>query len=178
MPALWDSKVTFVSVSQFLGVSLVLPLSICLCTLCNSTSYYLIWGKKKKEKKKKRGSKKKKKNTKPPVDSKLVQRVLLVFLDATGRGGLGFAFLPTVLTGWDQVWVGISPFVLSQVLHEVPGSIQPLNLWVPSMSQSQAQCPRQAEPVSGCAAEISLRARQPLLESSLQSSCLPFLTST
>ena len=51
MPALWDSKMTFVSVSQFWGVSLVFPLLICLWTLGNSTSYCLTWGKKIKGKK-------------------------------------------------------------------------------------------------------------------------------
>ena len=94
MPALWDSKVTFVSLSQFWGVILVLPLWICLWTLCNSTSYCLTWGKKKKEKK--RGMKK----NKPPADFKPVQRVLLVFLDATGRAGLGFTFLPSYGFEW------------------------------------------------------------------------------
>ena len=37
----------------------------------------------------------KKDNNKPPDDFKPVQQVLLVFLDATGRGGLGFTFLPS-----------------------------------------------------------------------------------
>ena len=46
MPALWDTKVTFVCFSV-LGVSIVLPLSICLWTLCNSASYHLTWKKKK-----------------------------------------------------------------------------------------------------------------------------------
>ena len=50
MPALWENKVTFVSVSQFFGLSHVLLLSICLWTLCNSMSYCLTWGKKKKRK--------------------------------------------------------------------------------------------------------------------------------
>ena len=58
MPALWDSKMTFVLVSLFLGISLVLPFSICLWTLRNSTSYYLTWGTKKS--KNKRGTKMKK----------------------------------------------------------------------------------------------------------------------
>ena len=57
MPALWASKVTFVSV---LGVSLVLPLLICLWTLHNSMSYCLTWGKKKKREKERESKKKKK----------------------------------------------------------------------------------------------------------------------
>ena len=72
---------------SILGVSLVLPLWICLWTLGNSRSYCLTWGKKKKE----RGTKKNK--SKPLADFKPVHQVLLVFLDATGRGGLGFTFL-------------------------------------------------------------------------------------
>ena len=44
--------------------------------------------------------KKKEDNNKPPADFKPVQRVLLVFLDATGRGGLGFAFLPSCGFEW------------------------------------------------------------------------------
>ena len=74
---------------SILGVSLVLPLWICLWTLLNSMSYCLTWGKKKKE----RGTKKNK--SKPLADFKPVHQVLLVFLDATGRGGLVFAFLPS-----------------------------------------------------------------------------------
>ena len=54
-------------------------------------------GEEKKRKKKDRGKKK----NKPPADFKLVERVLLVFLDATGRGGLGFAFLPSY--GFERV---------------------------------------------------------------------------
>ena len=86
MPVLWDSKVKFVCFSV-LGVSLVLPLWICLWTFHNSISYCLAWGKKKE---KERGKKK----NKPPADFKPGERVLLVFLDDTGRGGLGLAFLP------------------------------------------------------------------------------------
>ena len=50
MPPLWDNKVTFVSVCQFWGFSLVLPFLTCLClwTFCNSRSYCLTWRKKKK----------------------------------------------------------------------------------------------------------------------------------
>ena len=64
MPALWDSKMTFVLVSLFLGISLVLPFSICLWTLRNSKSYCLTWGKKEKKRGRggKRGSERKKKS--------------------------------------------------------------------------------------------------------------------
>ena len=46
------------------------------------------------EKKRKRKRKRKKeRNKKPPADFKPTEGVLLVFLDTTGRGGLGFTFL-------------------------------------------------------------------------------------
>ena len=70
---------------SILGVSLMLPLLICLWTLHNSTSYCLTWGKEKNQ----RGKKKISLLLKP------VEHVLLVLLDATGRGGLGFTFLPS-----------------------------------------------------------------------------------
>ena len=58
-------------------------------------------GEEKKREKRERGSKNKKKDNKPPADFKPVQRVLLVFLDATGRGGWALLFsLPLVLRGW------------------------------------------------------------------------------
>ena len=65
----------------------MIPLWICLWTLNNSMSYCLTW----EEEKKDRGKKK----NKLPADFKPIQQVLLVFLDATGRGELGFAFLPS-----------------------------------------------------------------------------------
>ena len=100
MTAVWDSNVTFVCF-LVLGASLVLPTLTCLWTLCNSMPYYLTWGKKKK-----RGSKEKKSNIKPSADFKPVQRVLLVFLDATERGGLGFAFLPSYSFERMETWSG------------------------------------------------------------------------
>ena len=88
----------------------MLPLLICVWTHCNSPSYHLTCKKKKKKKKGKGGSRKradtkrkrkKKDNNKPPADFKPVQQVLLVFLDATGRGGWTSLFsLPLVLRGW------------------------------------------------------------------------------
>ena len=59
-------------------------------------SYCLTWGKKKKGEKKREDPKRKKiDNNKPSADFKPVQRVLLVFLDVTGRGELRFTFLPS-----------------------------------------------------------------------------------
>ena len=84
MPVLWDSKVKFCQFLSFWG-SLVLPLWFCVWTFHNFISYCLTWGKKKKGKEKK----------KPPADFNPVERVLLVFLIATGRGDLAFAFLPS-----------------------------------------------------------------------------------
>ena len=71
------------------GVSLVFPLWICYWTFHSSRSYCLTWGKKYLKRKRKERKKK------PPADFKPTKQVLLVFLDATGRGGLGFAFLPS-----------------------------------------------------------------------------------
>ena len=44
---------------------------------------------------KKKNKKESNEKKKPPMDFKSVERVLLFFLDATERGGLGFAFLPS-----------------------------------------------------------------------------------
>ena len=55
------------------------------------------------DKRKKSGEKKKgMKKNKPPADFKPLQWVLLVFIDATGRGGLATSLysLPIVLWGW------------------------------------------------------------------------------
>ena len=130
MPALWENKVTFVSVSQFFGLSHVLLLSICLWTLCNSMSYCLTWGKKN-EKEKKREDQRRKENNKSPAVFKLVQGVFLVFLDATGRWALGFAFLPSY--GFERMgtrsglqfpglcWPRSSVSFQAQINHSVSG---------------------------------------------------------
>ena len=56
---------------------------------------------KKKGKKREDPKRKKKDNNKPFADFEPVQQVLLVFLDATGRGGWASLFsLPLVLRGW------------------------------------------------------------------------------
>ena len=64
----------------------MVPLWICLWTFHNSMTYFLTWGKKRKEREKKK--------KKPPANFKSLERVPLVFLDATGWGGLVFTFLP------------------------------------------------------------------------------------
>ena len=100
MPAVWDSKVTFVCFS-ILGVSLVLSLWICLWTLHNSKSYCLTWGKKKNEKSKRE----RKGEKKPPADFKPGQRVLLVFLLPQEEGSwTPLLSLPMVLRGWEPGW--------------------------------------------------------------------------
>ena len=154
----------------------MLPLLICLWIISNSRSYCLTWGKKKKERDPKR------KENKPPAGFKPVQRVLLVVLDATGRGRLGFAFLLSY--GFERMGTKSGP-QYSQLPSLQPRSSmnrhQTLSLWALSVSQSQALSPRQAGhmwfcsafSLYACAAEITLRVSQPLLESSLQSSCPP-----
>ena len=85
-----------------MGISLVLPLLICLWTLCDSTSYHLTWRKTKKggwgkERGSKRKRQKKKKDVnKPPADFKPIT------YSASSAGlprchrekGLSFTFLP------------------------------------------------------------------------------------
>ena len=61
---------------------------------------------------------------------KPVQRVLLVFLGATGRGALGFAFLHSfgserMGTRFESQYSVSQP--PAQVFHELPGSNQPLS---------------------------------------------------
>ena len=160
-----------------LGVSLVLLLLICLCV----TPHLIVsLGGRKKGKIKERGTKKKKNNNnKLPADFKPVQWVLLVFLDATGRGGLGFTFLPSY--GFKRMVTKSGPQYsvsrpLAQVLHRLPGSNQPLSCaqhetsWAARFHRFHTRPLSLQEP----AAEITLRARQ-LLLSSLQSSCPSFL---
>ena len=114
------------------GVSLLLPLWICLWTFHNSRSYCLTWGKKNRERKAK---------NKPPADFKPTEQVLLVFLDATGRGGLSFAFLPSY--GFESMGTR-SELQFSQL-----PSLQPR-----SSMTCQAQI---SHSDSGCAAQDKLR---------------------
>ena len=117
----------------------------------------------------------------PPADFKPVQHVLLVFLDATGRRGLGFAFLPSYdfermgtrsglqYSQFSGLWPSSSMSCQAQINH----------LAAHSMRQAGQSGSTLSHSVSGCsAAEITLGVRQLLLESSLKSSCPPFLTST
>ena len=90
MPALWDSKVTFVSVSQFLRLALCSPFGSVSEPFLTPRLIVSLGGRKKRGKKIEERKKKK-----PPADFKPIQRVLLVFLDAMGRGGLDFAFVPS-----------------------------------------------------------------------------------
>ena len=87
MWVLWNSKVKFVSVSQLLGLALW---SLFGFVYGPFTVPGLTVSLREKKRKKKNLQKKK-----PPDDFKPTKRVLLVFLDATGWGGLGFAFLPS-----------------------------------------------------------------------------------
>ena len=81
MQVRWNRNGKFVSVSQLLGLA--------LCCISGSVSVHFItpglivshMGEKR------RGE--------PPVDFKPTKRVLVVFLDATGRGKMVFAFLPS-----------------------------------------------------------------------------------
>ena len=165
----------------------MLPLWICLWTLLNYMSYCLTWGKKKKRKKKERGTKKKKK--KPPADFKPLQQVLLIFLDATGRRKLGFAFLPSY--GFERMgtrsgsqFPGLCrprSFVSCQA--QIRHSVSRRPVWV---NLRWAWSWRQAGSAPFCSATKSLGTRSwnlPLgvpaaAESSFQSSCPLFLTST
>ena len=98
MSVLWDSKVTFVSV---LGISLVLSLFDLSLDPLKLHILLSHFGGKKGKKKREDPKRKKKDNNKPPADFKPIQRVQLVFLYATGRGGWALLFsLPLVLRGW------------------------------------------------------------------------------
>ena len=123
---------------------------------------------------------------KPPADFKSVQQVLLVFLDGTERGGLGFTFLPSY--GFERMGTK-SGLQYSQFPGLQPRSCMSCQVQIShssahSISQYTMQSPRQgghmvllSHSLWAHAAEITLRARQPLLGSSLQSSCPQFLTS-
>ena len=72
MPALWASKVTFVSVSQFWGLALYSPFGSVSGPFLTPCLIVSLGGRKKKGKKK-REDPKRKKNKKLPADLKLVQ---------------------------------------------------------------------------------------------------------
>ena len=128
MPILWDSKVTFVSVSQCWGLA--------LCSLFGSisgpfvTASLIVSLGERKKGKKERGKKK----NKLPADFKPTERVLLVFLDATERGGLDFTFLPSYgfermgtrsglqYSQLPRLWPRVSVRCLAQISHSVCGA--------------------------------------------------------
>ena len=122
-----------------------------------------------------------KKKNRPPADFKPFEWVLLVFLDATGRGRLGFTFLPSYgLRGWGP-GRGCN-------IHSCPAS-SPGPLWAarfkPATQSLCAQCDSSLSAGSiqplilwSYAFQIPFAESQPLCESSSQTSCLPFLTST
>ena len=67
MPGLWDSKVTFVSVSQFLGLSVCSPFGSPSGPFVTPCLILSLWERKKKEKKREKQHPKK-----PPADFKTV----------------------------------------------------------------------------------------------------------
>ena len=135
-------------------------------------------GEDKKGTKKREDPKRKNNNNKPSVDFKPVQQVLLVLLDATGRGGLGFAFLPSYgfermgtrseqqylqfpslqprssLSCPAQISHSAAHSVSHMVLHhsvsqsQVRGSNQPLGV------QPEKSCGEQLKSPSGCASSF------------------------
>ena len=84
------SKVTFVSVSQFGGLALCSPFGSVSGHFVTPCFIVSLEGRNKRKRKREEIKK-----NKPPGDFKPVQRVMLVFLDTTGRRGLGFTFLPS-----------------------------------------------------------------------------------
>ena len=142
MLALWDRKVTFVSVSQFWGLALCSPFWSVSGPFVTQRLIVFTWKKKKRKKggsRKREGPKrkeKKKDNNKPPADFKPVQWVLLVFLDATGRGGWASLFsLPLVLRVWGPglgrtiqfpgLWPRSSVSCQAQISHSAAPSTEP-----------------------------------------------------
>ena len=125
MPVLWDSKDTFVSVSQFCGLDFCYPVGSVsgpFITPCLIVSL---------GRRKGGGKEGGKKTGKHSADFKPTERVLLVFLNATGSGGqAGIHFSPLLwfCGDWDQVLATIFTVVLppAQVLCELPGSNHPL----------------------------------------------------
>ena len=129
MPALWTAKW---HLSQFLSFG------GSLCDSAFNMSLDPLWphvllshlGGRNKRGKKRETIQKEKKNNKPLTDFKPLQQVLLVFLDATGEGGLSFPFVPSygfqkMGTRSGSQYSVFQP--LAQVLHELPGSNQPLS---------------------------------------------------
>ena len=105
MQVLENSKVDFVSV---VGVSFLISFRICFWCFFSSRSYCLTFGRKKK----------------PSVVFKPWKRVLLAFLEAVGRGGLGSSFFPFLWfciggSVWATIFTGVQP--PAQALRAVRG---------------------------------------------------------
>ena len=95
MQVLWNSKVKFVSVSQLLGLALwSLSASVTVPGLIGSLGGVAGDG----------GERGKKR---PPADFKLAKRLLLVFLNATGRRGWASLFHPSC--GFVRMWARSGP---------------------------------------------------------------------
>ena len=145
MPVLWDSKVTFASVSQFWGLALCSPFGS-VSGPCVTPHLIVSLGKRKKK-----GGKRKRngKKNKPSADFKPVQQVLLVFLYPTGIGGMGFTFLPS--SGFERLGTR-SGSQYSQF---------------PSLrSRSSVSCQAQiSHSASGCAVQDKFRCQVPLRHS-------------
>ena len=123
MPVPWGIKVKFVIVSQFLGLG--------LCSHFGSVSgpfrapgLIVSLGERKKKRQRK---------NKPPADFKPTERVLLVFLDAAGRWGLGFTFLPS----YDFVRMGTRSGLQYSQLPSIQ-SRSSVSCWVPTVHLHQA----------------------------------------
>ena len=138
------------------------------------------------------------KKNKPPADLKPVHQVLLVFLDATGRGGLVFPFLPSY--GFERMgtrsgsqhsqFPSLCPRssmrCQAQISHSASGHTawvrpwvccptQALSLWALSL---WAHSERQAQRHCGSPLSLWVGLKSPSGWSSCCSSCLWYLTNT
>ena len=139
MPVLWDSKVTFFSVSHFLGLVLCFPFGSVSEPFVTPCLNCLTWGKKKWGKK--IGERKK-------IDLLLTLNPLNEFCLSSWmpqeEGGWASLFsLPMVWEDGDQVWAAIFTVAQppAQVLCELPGSNQPLSLCAHSVIQAWVLVP-------------------------------------
>ena len=117
--------------------------------------YCLTWGKKKRKKRKRN---KKNHNNKLPADFKPIKQVLLVFLDAAGRGGLGFAFLPSY--GFGRMGA-MSRLQYSQLPSPQPRSS--ISCWVPTVHLCQACAFNPPRCVEVCAVCLHLALCKPTM---------------
>ena len=153
MPAVWDSKVMFVSGSQFWGLALYSPFWSVSGPFVIPHLIISLGGRQKKvgggkrEDPKGKGKKKKKMLISLLLTLNLlpIQQVLLVFLDATGRRGWASLFsLPLVLRGWRP---GLGHTIHSFLASD-PGLLWAVRLksatHLLTVSLCPAQSPRQA----------------------------------